>query len=274
VSKNYTLPTAEVFDAVAPFWAEIADASATQPQVALVKSVVKPVGWVLDLACGTARHALPLLQAGYCMVGLDVSRRLLQIAKHRAAQTKTDLPLVQADMQHLPFRLGSLSAVVSVDQSLGYLPTQEADAAALKEVAACLEPEGVLLIDVFNGVYMTQRYAKNRSLTAKWALWLLPWIPFLDGLFRWHSYHSFQLMYTRTVDAKTGFLCDVWVFRSNATGKVSLAKHVTRLYDRLQLEALVAAAGLHAHEVYGGYSREEYGADSKRLIIVASKSQN
>ncbi len=273
MSKNYGLPTAKVFDEVAPFWAEIADADATQQQVALVKTLVAPAGWVLDLACGTARHALPLSQTGYCMVGLDVSRRLLQIAKHRAAHAKTALFLVQADMRYLPFRAGSFSAVVSLDQSIGYLPTPQADAAALTEAAVYLQPNGILLIDVFNGTYMTKRYAKNYSLTAKRALWLLPHLPFLARLFHWHSYSSFQLMYTRKADTKTGLLCDMWVFRINATGKVLLAKHVTRLYDRLQLESLVAAARLRICEVYGNYSQEEYCGDSKRLIIVASKDQ-
>jgi ubiquinone/menaquinone biosynthesis C-methylase UbiE len=34
---------------------------------------------VLDLACGTGRHSIPLSNEGYNMVGLDVSLNLLKM---------------------------------------------------------------------------------------------------------------------------------------------------------------------------------------------------
>ena len=74
---------ANVFDEMGVYWAEIADKDQTQRQIQFLKSHLKPEGYVLDLACGTGRHAISLSRQGYDVVGLDVSAKLLKIAKQR-----------------------------------------------------------------------------------------------------------------------------------------------------------------------------------------------
>ena len=83
---KHKLPTATLFDEISAYWTEIANANATKKQIDFVRNNVNPEGLVLDLGCGTGRHAVPLCEAGYGMVGLDISMRLLQIAKKKAAE--------------------------------------------------------------------------------------------------------------------------------------------------------------------------------------------
>ena len=66
------------------YWAEIADKNQTERQIQFLKSHLKPAGYVLDLACGSGRHSIASKPEGYMMVGLDVSRSLLKIAKQRS----------------------------------------------------------------------------------------------------------------------------------------------------------------------------------------------
>jgi len=68
-----------VFDEMGNYWAEIAGQSSTQNQIQFIKDTLKGNEWVLDLACGTGRHLIPLSKEGYNMVGLDVSLNLLRI---------------------------------------------------------------------------------------------------------------------------------------------------------------------------------------------------
>jgi 2-polyprenyl-3-methyl-5-hydroxy-6-metoxy-1,4-benzoquinol methylase len=72
-----------VFDEMGVYWAEIADQSSTQNQIQFIKDTLKGNGFVLDLACGTGRHSIPLSREGYNMVGLDISLNLFKIAKNR-----------------------------------------------------------------------------------------------------------------------------------------------------------------------------------------------
>ena len=79
---------------------QIADETKQQRQLQFIKDTVAKEGWILDLACGTGRHTIPLAKEGFNVVGLDISSKLLKIAK----QHKTQAQLIKADMQHLPFK--------------------------------------------------------------------------------------------------------------------------------------------------------------------------
>ena len=67
-----------VFDEMGVYWQQIADKGPTQRQIQFIKDTVAKEGWVLDLACGTGRHSIPLKQEGYKIVGLDASMTLLE----------------------------------------------------------------------------------------------------------------------------------------------------------------------------------------------------
>ena len=107
-----------VFDEMGGYWAEIADQNQTERQIKFVKTPLKPTGLVLDLACGTGRHLIPLGKEGYDIIGLDISRNLLRIAKSRWSGAQ----VVRGDMRFLPFKPEAFSAAVSMDTSVGYLP--------------------------------------------------------------------------------------------------------------------------------------------------------
>ncbi len=91
---------------------------------------------VLDLGAGTGRLALPLTAAGYAVVALDLSPRMLAYLQAKAP----GLPLVQADAHALPFAQGAFRAVVTVHvlHLLADLPR------ALDEIARVLAPGGQL----------------------------------------------------------------------------------------------------------------------------------
>ena len=136
------------------YWAEIADKNQTERQIQFLKSHLKPAGYVLDLACGSGRHSIVLSAEGYMMVGLDVSLRLLKIAKQRSQ----DIAVVLGDIRFLPFKTGTFDAAVSVDTSFGYLPSEADDKVSLSEVRRVMTQEGLLVIDVFNREYLALKY--------------------------------------------------------------------------------------------------------------------
>jgi ubiquinone/menaquinone biosynthesis C-methylase UbiE len=80
-TKKDQRPTGEVFEEISSYWTEIADALDTEKQVNFVKSNLNSSGLILDLGCGSGRHAVQLSRIGYEIVGLDFSPRLLRIAK-------------------------------------------------------------------------------------------------------------------------------------------------------------------------------------------------
>ena len=64
---------------------------------------------VLDIGCGTGRYAKRLEDLGVRVVGMDVSRKMIQVAKAKTRKSS----YVVADGSHLPLRDGAFHLVLS-----------------------------------------------------------------------------------------------------------------------------------------------------------------
>ncbi|OIB57004.1 class I SAM-dependent methyltransferase [Natrialba sp. SSL1] len=98
-----------------------------------------PVG--LDLGCGNCRHAELLADTGYFdhVLGVDVSRGLLETGRERAQEREFAVDLCQGDAAELPLEANAISAAVYV-ATLHHLPTQAARQASLDELGRVLAP--------------------------------------------------------------------------------------------------------------------------------------
>jgi len=89
----------------------------------------------VDLACGTGLCAQPIADAGYRVVGFDISADQLRFARGRLGA------VARADACLLPVRDESVSVVVGM-----FFHTDLEDfAAAARQVARCLRPRGRLI---------------------------------------------------------------------------------------------------------------------------------
>ncbi len=94
----------------------------------------------LDVACGTGRH-LELLRHRFDVVGLDLSRPMLRLARRRLPGIR----LVSGDMRS--FRLGRRFDVVTcLFSAIGYLRTEADLRRAFRTFADHLRPGGVVVI--------------------------------------------------------------------------------------------------------------------------------
>jgi len=108
----------------------------------------KGPGGILDLACGTGRHAVVLSRGGFPVTGLDLSVPLLARARARRADPAPGF--VRADMRRLPFAGRSFGAVVNFFTSFGYFDDPADDVRVIGEIGRLLSPGGAFLSDVFN----------------------------------------------------------------------------------------------------------------------------
>jgi demethylmenaquinone methyltransferase/2-methoxy-6-polyprenyl-1,4-benzoquinol methylase len=99
---------------------------------------------VLDLACGTGDLLFAAIPPARSGVGLDVTHRMLQLARERRNDART--PLITADMLALPFGDGHFT-VVTTGYGLRNVPDLDQ---ALREIHRVLAPGGRLLSLDFN----------------------------------------------------------------------------------------------------------------------------
>lgn len=112
---------------------------------------LEPGERAIDLACGTGDIAFELSRRGATVTGLDVTRRMIELARVKATHAKAigkwPIPaFVVGDMMALPFKTESAD-VVTTGYGLRNVPGLDA---ALDEIARVLKPGGRLLSLDFN----------------------------------------------------------------------------------------------------------------------------
>ncbi|HEX4307491.1 MAG TPA: class I SAM-dependent methyltransferase [Solirubrobacterales bacterium] len=97
----------------------------------------------LDVACGTGRSFLPLLERGWTVTASDISPSMVELARAKATATAR---IEVADMRELPV-FGSFDLVCCLDDAINYLLSAAELEQALRSMAANLAPEGLLIFD-------------------------------------------------------------------------------------------------------------------------------
>jgi tRNA (uracil-5-)-methyltransferase TRM9 len=105
---------------------------------------------VADIGCGNGRHLLPCADHCQYVIGLDISRKLLNIVQ-KAVEKKNiqNVSLIHADAVTLPLRNESLNAVLFI-ASLHNIQGKENRRSALREILRVLKPGGTALISVWS----------------------------------------------------------------------------------------------------------------------------
>jgi SAM-dependent methyltransferase len=116
---------------------------------------VEQGGVLLDLACGTGRHAIDLARRGYEVVGLDLSLAMLARAGEEAQDRATKLNFVQGDMREMTFE-EQFDGVYCWNTSFGYFE-EDKNAQVIERVHKALKAGGQFLLDVINRDFLIRQ---------------------------------------------------------------------------------------------------------------------
>lgn len=108
-----------------------------------------PAGRLLDCTCGIGTQALPLATLGYAVTATDVSSAAVDRARAEAVRRGIDVDFGVCDVRDVRNQVaGSFDVVISCDNALPHLLTDEHLEASLRSVRACLRPGGLLLVSL------------------------------------------------------------------------------------------------------------------------------
>lgn len=99
---------------------------------------------LLDVACGTGKSFLPMLERGWEVTACDISPSMLARAREKTGEEAT---LSVADMRELP-EFDRFDLVWALDDAVNYLLSGEELESALAGMARNLAPHGLLMFDV------------------------------------------------------------------------------------------------------------------------------
>lgn len=220
---------------------------------------LQPPARLLDLACGSGRHAGMLAQRGFCVAGLDLSAELLTLARQvetnegeapGARSEATPVDYVLGEMNALPFADEVFDGALNLFTSFGYYRDDERNAAVIAEVARTLKQGGAFFFDFLNRPQVEgELIQRSERLLA-------------DGAF---------LEETRRIDRATGRVEKNSLLRL-PDGSVQERFESVRLFSREQLAVCFDDCGLQIVKTFGDYDGGAWASQAPRLILVAVKT--
>ena len=209
-------------------------------------------GLILDLGCGTGNLTQLLGEAGYDMIGVDMSLDMLQIAREKKERSGQDILYLCQDM--CEFELyGTVRAVVCACDSLNYILEPEKLEQVFRLVSNYLDPGGMFLFDLnteykYRELLADHTFAESRE----------------DCSFIWDNYF----------DEETGI--NEYELTLFLTEKEDLCRryrefHYQKAYSLETVFDLMEKAGLRLCSVYDDYSLKKPGKKTERICITAAE---
>ena len=211
------------------------------------------VGSVVDVACGTGRHAEMFHNWNLRVEGADLSAKMIDRARSRCGEPaglrwvvrSFDAPIRPAE----PF-----DAALCLGNSLALAPDKTTVAQALAEMFAAVRSAGLVVVQVLN-------------------LWRLP-----DGPCVWQKCQRSSLAEGEVLILKGVHRCGsrgyVELIVSSLTGGTPLSTEAVPFLglEPSDLEPLARRAGATEVEFFGGYAQQAYDRQqSVDLVMVARK---
>ncbi|RMG24398.1 MAG: class I SAM-dependent methyltransferase [Methanobacteriota archaeon] len=232
---------------------------------------------ILELGCGSGRVTLKLAGAGYTVVGIDLSRKMLDIARRKLQEAPQEvqqrIELDQQDMSrlHLPGKQFNL-ALMPYGEFAHVLERERQDA-TLKAVYNHLRPGGRLIIGMSNWDPHEERISFEKVGIARWGH-SMP-LKF-EGVFYDEENERVITRYlARGYDPSVQIAVHVYIHEINDKEGRLIARKTNvlpiRYVFRYEMEMLLEKAGFAVEDIFGYYDKSEFRYNSKRMIFVARK---
>ena len=112
---------------------------------------------VLDIGCGTGRHAIELARRGYRVTGIDLSPAQIERARSKAAAAGVEADFRIGDARALEFQ-GEFGLVLLIcEGAFPLMETDEMNFAILCGAVRALRPGGRLILTTLNGLFQLHR---------------------------------------------------------------------------------------------------------------------
>jgi SAM-dependent methyltransferase len=240
-----------VFEADVPFYLDLARAQGHR---------------VIEVASGSGRVMLPLVQAGCDVVGIDASPAMLALARDKLdglGQAAGHAELMHADMRDFELAQRDFDLAIVAVKSFAYLTERQDQLRCLEAIYTHLRPGGLLAIDLLHPRPEWVSAARGSMRDD-----LIQRVP-TDG--------SIVSRVESVVD--TDLARQVRVIRSiyeviDAHGSVVEKRFVEWPYrwtHRFEAEHLLERAGFTLEALYGGYRREPFTSASAAMLFLATK---
>ncbi len=235
-------------------WRAAVPPALTAAEVDFLERIALPAGGaVLDVPCGSGRHALELARRGHHVCGVDVSVEAIDFARDAAAAAGLTVDLRVGDMAALDLRDAvaglPFDLVACLGNAFGYLEHDDTRR-FLAGVRSLTAPGGVIVIDTG---FVAESFLPGLALEEE---------PMTIGGVEMISVNRYDTRSSR-------FITDMTFRRGSEEHRGTSVQHV---YTAAEIARLVVDAGYPDIEMYGDVDGSPYRWGDRRLLLVGRAS--
>lgn len=197
---------------------------------------------ILDICCGMGRHAKVLRQMGFEVWGVDLSLKLLKIAK---CQNLLYGRLVCGEMKSLPFKQ-IFHLALNLFSSFGYFQDDQHNLIALVEMAKTLKSGGRLVLDHINRDKLQKNLIKEDILHNQ----------------GWEIIQKREIRGNRVIKNI--------LLRKNGCIYRNIIEDV-RIYHPEEIISMYKKAGFENIAIYGYFDGRPFDENSERMVVIGQK---
>ena len=229
-------PITAAYEAFAPFYDAYTHTYDYETWLSNIDAIAREAGLrgsrLLDVACGTGKSFMPMLDRGYEVVACDISPSMVEQARDRSGLDDTDV--LVADMRELP-RMGTFDLATCLDDSLNYLLSEDELERALAGVARNLRPGGLFVFDMNSLAVYRQLFSQDAVTEND------------EVVFCWRG--------TGETAPAPGAICEATIEIFSEVGGErwtrTSSRHLQRHHDQALVQELLPMAGFELVELYG-----------------------
>ncbi len=116
---------------------------------------------ILDIGCGTGRHAIELAKRGYQVVGVDLSESQLKRAREKAAEAKVKVDFIQKDARGLNYNHEFDVVIMICEGAFPLMETDEMNCEILRSATKALKENGKFIFTTLNALFPLYHSVKD-----------------------------------------------------------------------------------------------------------------
>lgn len=224
----------------------------TKGEVDFIVSEIGASGSILDIGCGTGRHAIELAHRGYRVTGIDLSADQLKRAREKADAAGVRIDFIQQDARDFQFAPFD-AAILICEGAFPLMETDEMNFQILTCAKKAIRPGGKFIMTTLNALFplyhSTSDFMNDNEMGMT------------------STDHHFDLMTFRERST---------VSISNDDGQLRTIQCNERYYSPSEIHWLLASLGFHDIGIYGctlgafGRNRTLATDDFEMLVIAVS----
>lgn len=235
--------------------------------IGLLKEYGVTEGLVCELGCGTGQMTRRLAAAGYDMIGIDLSEDMLEVAREQeyeavTEQEETGEPSVlylRQDMRSFEL-YGTVSAIVSICDSMNYITTEEELLSVFKLVNNYLDKDGIFIFDL-NTEYKYREVLGNTTIAENREDVSFIWENLYDEEKRLNEYCL--TLFTKAETEEEEEEAPLYEKYEEV--------HLQRAYSLEEIKRLLSEAGMEFLAAYDVLTHDAPGARCERMYIIAKE---